>query len=549
MTTLIRALELSARHSDERGICIFDRRGQHAERRTYPQILDAAKDRAARLAGAGVQPQDRILVCLPTSWDLLELYLGAIFRGAHPVLVAPPGALGGAAAHAQKIANLIELLTPRRVICDDSTRRELREFGQAAAADASLTCAELFAVASAAGDSIFPARETDLAFMQLTSGSTGRQRAVMIPHSALMHNTRAMATFSQSEIYGSGVVVSWLPLNHDMGLVGCLMFAATHGLNLHLLRPETFLARPLAWLRTLSERGGNMSAAPNFAYHLCNERIEAADVAGLNLSSWSSAVTGAEMIRPETFGQFCERFRAAQFRPGQVQPCYGMAEATLAATACERGNGVRSVPMPSGSSSELKDVVSCGRPVIDTRVDISSPTAPGTFLPDGAIGEIWIKGPSIFAGYYNDPAANSECLVNGHLRTGDLGFMRNGELYVTGRIKDLLIIHGHNIMPHELEWIAEGAAGGGGSERCGAFSVAKGTEGEQAVLVLELADKSSDLSVLAHDIRSRVGRALGLPLADLVFVKRGHIPKTTSGKVQRGELRRRYLAGQIERLM
>ena len=161
-----------------------------------------------------------------------------------------------------------------------------------------------------------------------------------------------------------------------------------------------------------------------------------------------------------------------------------------------------------------------------------------------------MKGASVFSGYYNDKEATSEALTSdGYLRTGDLGFLHDGELYITGRIKDLLIIHGHNLMPHELEWIAEAASGGGGAERCGAFSVPKGSEGEQAVLVVEVADKNAEqLAGLGREIRSLIGRTLGLPLADLAFVKRGHIPKTTSGKVQRRELKRRYLEGKIERL-
>ncbi len=225
-----------------------------------------------------------------------------------------------------------------------------------------------------------------------------------------------------------------------------------------------------------------------------------------------------------------------------------MAEATLAITYDRRGRGPRTHPAPAGLDLAMAspDIVCTGAPVMDTRIAIRAPGA-GSTLPDGSIGEVCIKGPGVFAGYYNDEEVTRETLREGWLHTGDLGFLHDGELYLTGRLKDVLIIHGHNLMPHELEWLAETVTGGGGAERCGAFSVARGPEGEQAIIVLEVDDKSAGPEI-EREVRSRIGCALGLPLADVVLVKRGGIPKTTSGKVRRGELRQRYLDGRLERL-
>ena len=571
--TLPEALLNTARCVPERGIGIYDRRGQNAERRTYADILEMARGSAARLAAAGVGPADRLVICLPTSWELLEVYFGALWRGAHPVLVAPPGALGVAETHARRIGWLIELLGPKRFVCKEATRRELARFGLREVAALSLLPAELAAL-NPLTPTLSPrgrgkgegaaaphrAQPQDVAFMQLTSGSTGRQRAVMISHSSVLHNAAAMGRMVGAPAFSpEECVVSWLPLNHDMGLVGCLYYSLINGLDLWLLRPDAFLARPKLWLQALSSQRGTRSPAPNFAYQLCVERLEAGDLSGLDLRSWKSAITGAEMVHPGTCRAFCDKFGALGFDPASLVPSYGMAEATLVVAADQRRRGARTAPLSGSAAGEtgMTEVVCVGAPVSDTEIRISSPSAPGQFLPDQQIGEIWVRGPGVFAGYFNDTAATAETLVPAKgagrgdpwLRTGDLGFIKDGELYLTGRTKDLLIIHGHNLMPHQLEWIAEEASGGGGTERCGAFSVMKGTEGEQAVLVLEVsATDGAALGALEHEIRSRVGKALGLPLSDLVFVKRGQIPKTTSGKVQRKELKHRYLEDRLIRL-
>ena len=207
---------------------------------------------------------------------------------------------------------------------------------------------------------------------------------------------------------------------------------------------------------------------------------------------------------------------------------------------------MRSAPVDAGDVAG-SEVVCVGGPVADMAVEILAPN--GDSLPTGSVGEIVVTGPSVFSGYYKNPVATAESLRDGHLHTGDLGFVDDGELYVTGRLKDLLIIRGHNIMPHEIEWLAESAAGGGGAARAGAFSVELGADGEGPVVVLELENLDRNkLDEIEGDIRREVGRSLSLPLTDVLFVRRGKIPKTTSGKVQRGELRNAYLNGSLERL-
>ncbi len=553
--TLAAALPRAARMFPARGIAVFDGRGRRHVRRTYPEILAAARQAAGRWAALGVVPGERVLISLPTSWDLLDAWMGALLRGALPVAVAAPGALGANDAHVRKVDALVQRLEARFVVSNDTFRAQAEAVGASRAARVAMGAKAFGDLAP--GDTTVPAANPDdVAFLQLTSGSTGQPRAVMIRHSAAIHNALA-STIAIGAPHGQPIhqraesMVCWLPLNHDMGLVGCLFLSIICGLDLWLLPPTAFLARPRLWLEHLGQHGKTFAPAPNFGYQLCLERLhDTAALAGLDLSNWLAAMTGAEMIRPETIAGFNERFAPHGFRPEAFRPCYGLAEGTLAVTFDMRGQGMRTRPLPAGApdtGSGLGEVVCVGEAIADTEVRVVD--AAGNALAEGSVGEVRIAGPSIFAGYWNDPQATADGLCDGWLHTGDLGFQHDGELYLTGRTKDLLILRGHNVMPHELEWVAEGVTGGGGAARTGAFSIAQGAEGEQAVLVVEATDRNPDaLPALERAIRNQIGRELSLTLADLVFVRRGRIPKTTSGKVQRRQLREHYLRGNLDRL-
>ena len=545
-------LSQTAERHPEKGIAVFDSRGRPQGRRRYPEVLAAAEQLAARLVATGVRPRDRVLICLPTSWELVNAWLGTLLSGAWPVAVAP-APLGASEIHAERVAAIAEqiegrLLLTNRDLCDRMAT------SSGSFPERSMTPANLESTRPQVSFEPVRPDPEEIAFLQLTSGSTGRPRAVMIPHRAAVHNNltsdRAIgAPFSQPARAWADCMVSWLPLNHDMGLVGCLWLSISLGLDLALLNSPAFLARPILWLQQLAANGTTFTAAPNFAYQLCVERIRPDDLDGIDLSGWRAAMTGSEMIRPETVAAFSELVAPCGFRPEAIRACYGLAEGTLAVTLDRGGEGLRTLPVPdeAASAGKMSEVVSVGSPVDDTEIRIVAPD--GSPLPPGRIGEVRVKGPGVFSGYYNDPEGTAEGLDSGWLCTGDLGFMDDGELYVSGRLKDVLIIRGTNVMPHELEWLAESVAGAGGSMRCGAFSVARGAEGEQAVVVVETTEKSEDtLAEMSREIRRRIGSALSLTLADVVFLRRGQIAKTTSGKVKRKELCRRYLAGQLKRL-
>lgn len=551
--TLPTSLERAAAHFPERGIAVFDGRGRRHERRTYPEVLGAARRAAGRWAALGVEPGDRVMVSLNTSWAWLESWLGAMLRGALPVAVAPAGGLGGAEAQMHKVETLLERLGAKFVVVGPGFARDAEDYGARRAQEAALSW-EDFSATTPAGDPLPEPEPGETAFLQLTSGSTGVPRAVEISHRAAVHNSIASdeaigAPRSGPAHTWAESMVSWLPLHHDMGLVGCLFLSIHCGFDLWLLQPTTFLARPRLWLEHLGQHGRVFAPAPNFGYQLCVERLAAEKRGGLDLSPWKDAMTGAEMIRPETVEAFCDAFGPAGFRPEAFRPCYGLAEGTLAVTFDLEGRGVRTLPLPAelDEGFNLREVVSVGRPIAATEIKIAAPN--DAELAEGAIGEVLVRGPSIFSGYYNDPEATAEGLRDGWLATGDLGFLHAGELYLTGRLKDILILRGQNLMPHELEWLAESVVGGGGALRSGAFTVARGAQGEEAVVVAETTENDPDkLAELDRGIRRKVGRTLSLTLAEVIFVRRGKIPKTTSGKVQRHELRARYLEGTLETL-
>lgn len=564
--TLPAALRRAARHFAERGIAILDGRGRSHERRTYPELLRSVERAAGAYAALGLSPGDRVLVALPTSWFFLEAWLGAVWLGALPVAVAPPTGMGTGSAQSEKLARIAERLGARLVVAAGAFAESLARPEIApelrALAGRVIDPEALRATAPLSWGEPSPAAG-DLAFLQLTSGSTGLPRAVAIRHSSIVHNAFAIDEAIGAPAGGptrewADSLVSWLPLHHDMGLVGCLCVSLLAGLDLWLLPPTAFLARPKLWLEQLGRHGQAYAHAPNFGFQLCIERLSAEERAALDLADWRFAMTGAEMIRPETARGFLEAFGPSGFRAEAWRCCYGLAEATLGVTLDVAGKGLRTRTLPAAQAEiarlidpELREIACLGPPVRDTRVRIAG--AGGASLKDGEIGEVRVAGPGIFAGYYGDPEATAEALAEpssgsgeNELRTGDLGFLHQGELYLTGRLKDLLIVRGHNYMPHEIEWLAEAVAGGGGALRSGAFSVAQGAQGETAVLVIETLEKDpARHEALAGEIREKVSEGLGLLLAEVRFVRRGQIPKTTSGKVQRRALRDVYLRGQL----
>ena len=382
-------------------------------------------------------------------------------------------------------------------------------------------------------------------------------RAVEISHRAAVHNPLTIdegigAPFGAPSHQVLTGWASWLPLHHDMGLNTMLCMMLT-GLDLTMCPSQAFLGRPRVWFENLAAGPGTIASAPNFGYQLCVERLDVGELAGLDLSRWKAALSGAEMVRIDTLEAFTDKFAPLGFRREAFRPSYGLAEATVAVSIDRRGEGPRTRPLPeavqggAAGGLGLGEVVCVGSPMADTELAVRTPD--DADAAPGEVGEVCVRGPGLFRGYWREPEATAAALRRGWLHTGDLGFLHDDELYIVGRTKDVLIIRGSNVMPHELEWLAESVTGGGGAARAGAISVVRGSAGEEVVLVLEVDERDAAVrDALKDKVASRIGRETGLPLADVVLVRRGRIPRTTSGKIRRDELRRLYLDQDLERL-
>jgi acyl-CoA synthetase (AMP-forming)/AMP-acid ligase II/acyl carrier protein len=401
-----------------------------------------------------------------------------------------------------------------------------------------------------------------IAFLQYTSGSTGTPRGVAVTHGNLLANTHLIC--HKFKMHSESTIVGWLPLYHDMGLVGHVNATLVAGGHSNLMSPFTFLQRPFKWLEAISSLKATVSGAPNFAYDLCVRKTTPEQRETLDLSAWEVAYNGAEPIRYETIERFIETFAPRGFRRTSFVPCYGLAEATLMATSvqCQTTGAVYIEVDPSAlRDGKIKEVargtgqvlVGSGTSSEEGKIVIADAEKLRRARP-GQIGEIWIHSPYVTSGYWNrseetEDSFRARLADTGEgpfLRTGDLGFLHQGELFVTGRSKDLIIVHGQNYYPQDIERLAEGI-GRGVRPGCSAAFAVEGQDGEHLVIVFEVdPDKAGDLGALAEEISQQIAGTFALQPAAVVMIAPKSIPKTSSGKIQRRATKQGWLTGELE---
>ncbi len=407
-----------------------------------------------------------------------------------------------------------------------------------------------------------------LAFLQYTSGSTADPRGVMLTHGNLLHNSELISRHFEHSPDSRGVI--WLPPYHDMGLIGGILQPLYAGFPVVLLSPIAFLHRPLRWLEAISRYRATTSGGPNFAYDLCIRRITAEQRSKLDLSSWDVAFNGAESVAPETLDEFASTFGPCGFRREAFYPCYGLAEGTLlvsggskatAPVTCVVDGGAivenRSVVPVSAGSPGARALVGCGRTPPDQHIVIVDPER-RTRRPPDQVGEIWVAGPSVAQGYWNRRAETDETFrasladtgEGPFLRTGDLGFLQDGELFVTGRIKDLIIIAGRNYYPQDIEQTVEQSHPALHGGCCVAFSVNGASGTERLIIAAEVGRRrrTVDADEIDRAIRRAVVERHDLGPDSVVLLKSGAIPKTSSGKIQRFACRSGFLSNSLDRL-
>ena len=530
------------------------------ERLSYAALRSKALGIAAQLRDLGICGAPALLV-YPPGLDFVAALIACLYAGA-PAVPAPYPAGRRGWERIDAIARDAmpgAVLTLGRLTDDPSRSGMLPDLGHAA-----WIATDLVELGYPADHGPMP-RSEDIALLQYTSGSTVWPRGVVISHANLLHNQQMMASVLGHT--SASVGVNWVPVFHDMGLIGAVLQTIHCGSTSYLLPPLKVLQHPVLWLQAISAYRGNTSTAPTFAYELCVRRIPPERRRALDLSSWDVAICGAEPVRAEALEEFADAFAEVGFSRRAFVPAYGLAEATLLATATAKGEGYRIYPadiaeLANGrarapDTGAAKRLVCCGAPRLGQEVAIVNP-ATRRRLEDGSIGEIWLAGSSVAQGYWRRPSETQDTfaasLADGsggrYLRTGDLGFLDGNGLFVTGRLKELIVIHGRNYYPQDLEEtvrlchpdLANGAAAAFGIE-------AGGTEA--VVVVFELtrrALRTPTRSSVIEAAKAVVFRDFGIRLHDLVLLPPGGLLRTTSGKVQRGRCRELYLAGALPML-
>lgn len=550
--TLITRLDShAATRPDQLAFVFLDEQGREAERLTFAQL----SQRSARIAEGlrGSHGQRALLLYSPGSAFVCALL--ACFRAG---VVAVPMPLPGRQKGGMQRVAMVAQNAQAAVVLTNAEAAPGVQAGLAATSIRDLPCAVTEAAQPISDSAPVPDQPHPVAYLQYTSGSTGEPKGVIISHAALLHNLEEIRlTFGHTE---KTVMGSWLPTFHDMGLVGTTLHPIYMGIPSIQMSPVTFIKRPSTWLRAISEYGVTTSGGPNFAYDLCTYRIPEGELDGIDLSSWTVAFNGAEPVRAATLRAFEQRFTPYGLGAGALYPCYGLAEVTLLATGSAPGRGPvyftadraglergeAGIPLDGETGYEL---VGCGTSAT-LDVMVADPQTRAA-APDNTVGEIWIRGGSVADGYWAQPELTEKTFKNvtlsedgPYLRTGDLGFVRDGQLYVTGRIKDLMIVNGRNIYPQDVEGAALQVHP---SVRAAAAFTVEGMEREMVTVVLEAGalDGAFPNDLLAL-IRRRVSTDCGIALAGIVVVTVSSFARTTSGKVMRSEMRKRFLSSQLE---
>ena len=518
-------------------------------------------DLRARTIAAALQQRaefgDRAVLLFPSGPDYVAAFFGCLYAGVIAVPAYPPES--SRRHHQERLLSIIDDAEPRLLLTVEALCDSLQGL-EALAGDAA---PELLAV-----DPLAPALAdqwrqpqlagNDIAFLQYTSGSTALPKGVQVSHGNLVANEQLIRHGFGIDLNPDDVIVSWLPLYHDMGLIGGLLQPIFSGVPCVLMSPGYFLARPQRWLQAISEYGGTISGGPDFAYRLCSERVSEAALAGLDLSRWRVAYSGSEPIRQDSLETFASKFQVCGFDPQSYFASYGLAEATLFVSGSRRGQGIAALEIDAqafashraepGTGSVL---MSCGYPQPGHALCIVDPQRQRV-LGDNLVGEIWASGPSIALGYWRNPEASARNFVelDGQtwLRTGDLGFMREGEVFVTGRLKDMLIVRGQNLYPQDLEQTLEREVDVLRKGRVAVFAVDdQGEEGiGVAVEISRNVQKAHTPQELIKTLRQVIADACRQAPAVVLLLNPGALPKTSSGKLQRSACRLRMDDGSLD---
>ena len=548
--TVVDALFRAAAERPELGITLLAESATEPEAfRSYAELAVNARRRAAALAAEGVAAGDRVMMALPTSFEFIEVFFAIQMLRAIPVPVYPPAMLEKTGVALEKLHHVAEHAGASAVV----TNRKLQMLlGELATPRRPMLTVESLERYEGEGIDLIRTSAHDPALIQYTSGSTGRPKGVLLRHDNLICNIHASGL--AGKVREGDVVASWLPLYHDMGLMGTLLLSIYWQLPFVLMSPMVFLLSPIRWLRAITDHRVTLALSPNFGYARCVARVSDDDMEGLDLSSLRVSLNGAEAVNHQTIEAFAAKFAKVGYRGNVMFPCYGLAEATVAVTFCEPGaepiyDRVDRQALAEGRAQPCHEndavvFTGCGRPVPGH--DVAIVDDDGRVLADRMVGNIVVSGPSVMSEYYRDAEKSAETIRDGRLWTGDLGYQVDGVLFITGRVKDLILVRGKNYYAEDIEAAAETVDGvrKGCVVAFGVYDEACACD--QLVLVSEtrLGDDAAR-AALQQAIAAKVQDVIGLSVREVVLVAPGSLAKTSSGKRQRGEARRRYLIGDV----
>ena len=553
--TLGEALDYAA--SGSRGLNFHDARGTLARSYPFAELRRDALAMAHRLIAAGVQPEDRIALVAETGPEFAALFFGTVYAGAWPVPLPLPTSFGGRDSYIEQLRVQLSSCDPKMLIFPPELAAMAAEAAKLAGTEG-IDWSEF--MGREAPEAALPQADGQaIAYLQYSSGSTRFPHGVAITHHALLNNLAAHS--HGMEIGGTDRCISWLPWYHDMGLVGCFLSPIANQVSTDYLKTEDFARRPLAWLDLISRHDGTaLSYSPTFGYDICARRMSSQTKASdrFDLSRWRVAGNGADMIRPDVMQAFVDAFADAGFKASAFLPSYGLAEATLAVSLMPPGEGIRvelveETQLSGGGDSlaandgprpqRFRAIVNCGKPVRDMTVEIREED--GTPLPDGAIGKLWCKGPSVMVGYFRDQEATDACMVDGWLDTGDMAYMSDGYIYIVGRAKDMIIVNGKNHWPQDIEWAVEQLPGFKAGDIAAFAITTPGGEETPAVLVQCRSSDDAERQRLREEIRERVRSVTGMNCV-IELIPPRTLPRTSSGKLSRAKARNLYLSGDIK---
>ena len=553
--TLVDALDYAAQ--GVRGFNFFSARGDLVEVLSFADLRERAMATARRLITAGLERGGRVALIADTTPDFIVAFFGCQYAGLLPVPLPLPTSFGGKDGYVEQLGKQMISCHAAAAIAPTGMSELLLQAADGLGMKLVMTSEELLALPEGTPN-LRPQSPGDICYLQYSSGSTRFPHGVAVTQTSVMSNCHGNAAHG-IEVREGDRMMSWLPFYHDMGLVGAMLTLVAVQVTADYLPTEFFARRPLLWLELISRHKATVTYSPTFGYELCARRVKPEQVAELDLSSWRVAGLGAEMIRADSMREFSRTFAPAGFNDKAFLSSYGLAECTLAVSFMPINSGIevdvvdesllslehRAVPA-TADTAKTREVVNCGIPMPEYDIDIRDEN--GDTVGERGVGQIYVRGPSVMSGYFNDPDGTRNVLDDeGWLDTGDMGYMLGPALYIVGRAKDLIILNGRNHWPQDIEWTVEQIEGLRSGDSAAISVPGRGNEEVAMILVQPRVSELDERRKLVDEIKRRVQKDVGISCR-VALVKPRSLPRTSSGKLSRVKARASYISGLLEPL-